>query len=725
MSTSSETLRSSLGLDTTDFKAGLADANRELRVLESGFRSSVSTIGDWGESIDGVQLRQKSLTDQISIQKDKVEALRGNHERLATANGETSISAENAQVALNKETEKLGNMQTELAETDTALDNLKAGNDAAGRSATENGEKQASMGQQVKMTFTEINSAVAIAKQVYQLLNKAVDETVGEFVTYADQVRDITLVTGQQAEEVSRLIQFTDDHKIKTESLNTVMKKMASDGLPLTTDSLAKLSDEYLKLAPGAERQLFLTKEFGKPGADFAETMLLGGKAIRDESAAISGNLILTEESLQKARDYEIAQDELNDTWMGVKIALGEYAIPPLIEFNKHLVHAAELAQLYSDAQAAGLDVTKNNSTGNMFLNGTMVTQEELLVAVKAAQEAATAAAAANQAAVELEDGAFFRFNKTLGEGAVIALDAANASSAALYSTIGTLQGITDSYNDTQDELVLKQTDIQTALDLAIKQGYSPTSEKIQGLKSDLEGVNTALGDAAAKYEDESRRAIFAIMMQKAASDEWQPGELEKLLKLGEAWGIYSEDVVNEAGNINAALENESATLEQIQGYAEWQVAHPKINMSFDYWLTTHGSPPDSSDKTITYTYNQRGGIFNIPSGPVQQMAGGADFIVPPGFPNDSFPLRVQSGERVIVIPSDEVTSLDAAMRGMTGSFNQAVNGPAAGGAAARAGGGSVSTVNSNNRNFNITNAGIDAAELERIERRKELLYGN
>ena len=27
----------------------------------------------------------------------------------------------------------------------------------------------------------------------------------------------------------------------------------------------------------------------------------------------------------------------------------------------------------------------------------------------------------------------------------------------------------------------------------------------------------------------------------------------------------------------------------------------------------------------------------------------GGDFIVPPGFPNDSFPLRVESGERVIV----------------------------------------------------------------------------
>ena len=32
----------------------------------------------------------------------------------------------------------------------------------------------------------------------------------------------------------------------------------------------------------------------------------------------------------------------------------------------------------------------------------------------------------------------------------------------------------------------------------------------------------------------------------------------------------------------------------------------------------------------------------------------GANFVVPPGFPNDTFPLRVTSGERVIVIPNSQ-----------------------------------------------------------------------
>jgi hypothetical protein len=37
--------------------------------------------------------------------------------------------------------------------------------------------------------------------------------------------------------------------------------------------------------------------------------------------------------------------------------------------------------------------------------------------------------------------------------------------------------------------------------------------------------------------------------------------------------------------------------------------------------------------------------------------ASGADFIVPPGYPHDSYRMNVQSGERVIVIPANERAS--------------------------------------------------------------------
>ena len=40
------------------------------------------------------------------------------------------------------------------------------------------------------------------------------------------------------------------------------------------------------------------------------------------------------------------------------------------------------------------------------------------------------------------------------------------------------------------------------------------------------------------------------------------------------------------------------------------------------------------------------------PQGP--GYASGADFVVPPGYPNDSYPMRVQSGEHVTVTPAGQ-----------------------------------------------------------------------
>lgn len=48
------------------------------------------------------------------------------------------------------------------------------------------------------------------------------------------------------------------------------------------------------------------------------------------------------------------------------------------------------------------------------------------------------------------------------------------------------------------------------------------------------------------------------------------------------------------------------------------------------------------------------GGSFIGTSSGVKKMAGGGSFIVPPGFPNDSYPLLVESGERVTVNPASQ-----------------------------------------------------------------------
>jgi hypothetical protein len=136
-----EKLSGELGLDTTDFKAGIAAANRELRVLESGFKAGAASLGDWTKSADGLEMRMESLTKQIDIQKLKVAALRENYEKQVQTHGESSKAAQEAEIKFNKEAETLGKMEAELNQSEKSLNELSGAEKQAGKEADRTSNK--------------------------------------------------------------------------------------------------------------------------------------------------------------------------------------------------------------------------------------------------------------------------------------------------------------------------------------------------------------------------------------------------------------------------------------------------------------------------------------------------------------------------------------------------------------------------------------------------------
>ncbi len=157
-----EKLSGKLGIDTTDFKANISAANRELRVLESGFKASAATLGDWTKDATGLEMRIKSLTGQIDIQKLKVEALRENYEKMKVENGENSKAAQDAEIKLNKETETLGKMESELRNSEDALKDMGKAEDEAGDKAEDAGGKVNTFGSIVNGIGPIVKGAITV-----------------------------------------------------------------------------------------------------------------------------------------------------------------------------------------------------------------------------------------------------------------------------------------------------------------------------------------------------------------------------------------------------------------------------------------------------------------------------------------------------------------------------------------------------------------------------------
>jgi len=325
-------------------------------------------------------------------------------------------------------------------------------------------------------SFLKAAGMVAVFTGAAYTVNKALDATVGEFVRYAATVRQGMDITGQSAEMMSRLIQVADDYKISTNDLEMAQRNLAMKGYPMTVDALAQLSDKYLTLNTATERQTFLSENFGaRVGQRFALMMTAGGDAIHSQSEAIADNLILTDKAIKQARDYEISIDDLNDTIYGLKIAVGEKAIPIVIELITRFTQGVGITSLsgaYSDLQhqmAAGAKTYDEYKAKSLaFFEGLSTAEQNVIgltghfyILSEAEYENAKALAEATIAAAKM--------GTVLSDGDKGLKDLVT-DFGGLYKVVDTMQGLYDNFNEKQDELIQKQEDIQAAIDEAIQQ---------------------------------------------------------------------------------------------------------------------------------------------------------------------------------------------------------------------------------------------------------------
>lgn len=172
-----------------------------------------------------------------------------------------------------------------------------------------------------------------VAGRAFDGITRSVGGALKETQAYAQSIKDLSNLTGATMEESSRLVNVADDLKIEAGSLQTALEAATRKGFDPSAESLAKLSDQYLRLQPGMQRSQFLMETFGRSGMDLAEIMKLGGAAIREQAGAVDDSLIISEEAYQKTRDYERAMDDLNDSLLGVKNEFMQALLPVMKDF--------------------------------------------------------------------------------------------------------------------------------------------------------------------------------------------------------------------------------------------------------------------------------------------------------------------------------------------------------------------------------------------------------
>jgi hypothetical protein len=215
--------------------------------------------------------------------------------------------------------------------------------------------------------------------------------------------------------------------------------------------------------------------------------------------------------------------------------------------------------------------------------------------------------------------------------------DAAKLASDFYKSLLGDMQKVSaeeEAYTAKTAELTAQRKQVEQDLALARSQGYWETSDKVQGYQNKLVELDGKIAETAVKHNEATSKMIYDMTLAKLSVDGLTDAEFIMAQQTGVALGIFSQAEAEQAIKMNelaSAVANGRLKVDDL-GKAINMLPSGK---SIDVIIQTITSVPGTKPKA-------------------QKYATGTDGweTVPSGFPNDTYPIALSSGERFAVIPN-------------------------------------------------------------------------
>ncbi|MFD1675404.1 tape measure protein [Alicyclobacillus fodiniaquatilis] len=164
-STNSALKEQSVGVD--DLNNTLAGLQRQLGVAQSAYKLSIAEFGDMANAGQILETKIKSLTDQISTQRQIVDELQQTYQKSAETLGENADTTQNLAVKVNDAKTALLNMETELQRANKDLSSFNSGMKESSNQAHESNGIFSTLGETIKsaLVFSAVYEGLNLVKQ--------------------------------------------------------------------------------------------------------------------------------------------------------------------------------------------------------------------------------------------------------------------------------------------------------------------------------------------------------------------------------------------------------------------------------------------------------------------------------------------------------------------------------------------------------------------------------
>lgn len=169
--------------DVSDFNTAIKSANGTLTTLRSELKLNQAQAKATGDSVENLAERQRILTDELSQQQSKIDALTGKLGAAKAAFGEGSVEVQKLETQLNNARTAQVKIQSELDQTTSALQSMSEESGQAGSALGRLGDevsRQESELQQLKSRYNEVAKEQGEASTEARQLAAQISKTSSE-----------------------------------------------------------------------------------------------------------------------------------------------------------------------------------------------------------------------------------------------------------------------------------------------------------------------------------------------------------------------------------------------------------------------------------------------------------------------------------------------------------------------------------------------------------------
>ncbi len=341
-----------LKIDATEFKRGIADANRAIKLANSEFKAATSSMDNWADSTEGQQAKIKQLNAVMEAEQKKLSILQEQYKKVVAAQGENSTEAENLKIRMNNQQASIGKVEKELKNYTEKLNNA----DTSTKDLTVSEQKAEEQTEQLSGEFSSAKVALGnfisdglekgigklveladAAKQAYQELDEGADNVIkatgatgnaaesltNSYETVAKSVKGEFSTLGNIVGEINTRFGFTGN---KLEKASVIFQKFADitgvDGktaVQLVSKAMEKAGIESERYEKVLDKLAYASQATGVDVSKLAQSLSDNGAAFKALGLDIDSQISLL-------ASFERGGVNVSSALGGLKKAVGNWA---------------------------------------------------------------------------------------------------------------------------------------------------------------------------------------------------------------------------------------------------------------------------------------------------------------------------------------------------------------------------------------------------------------